>query len=166
MPFENLQLGKHAPEAQDAKETNGTNGSNGVSSLKTSSDPAATAPKESDGVLEKSQLDLSHWEEINADPERVKFAYWVPNVSGGLVISKIPQRTSWDMEANQRYAQKAEHWGFEYALSQIRFMAGYGAEYQHEPVSLSHAMLSVTKKLKVIAAFLPVSQASSKAAAQ
>ena len=34
-------------------------------------------------------------------------------------------------------------------------MAGYGAEYQHEPVSLSHAMLSRTQRLKVIAAFLP-----------
>lgn len=31
--------------------------------------------------------------DVNADPDRVKFAYWVPNVSGGLVISKIPQRT-------------------------------------------------------------------------
>ena len=30
---------------------------------------------------------------INDAPDRVKFAYWVPNVSGGLVISKIPQRT-------------------------------------------------------------------------
>ncbi len=29
-------------------------------------------------------------------PEPIRFAYWVPNVSGGLVISKIPQRTSWD----------------------------------------------------------------------
>jgi hypothetical protein len=31
--------------------------------------------------------------DVNADPDRVKFAYWVPNVSGGLVISKIPQKT-------------------------------------------------------------------------
>lgn len=31
--------------------------------------------------------------DINDVPDRVKFAYWVPNVSGGLVISKIPQRT-------------------------------------------------------------------------
>jgi hypothetical protein len=30
---------------------------------------------------------------INDDPDRVKFAYWVPNVSGGLVISKIHQKT-------------------------------------------------------------------------
>jgi hypothetical protein len=34
--------------------------------------------------------------DINDDPDRVKFAYWVPNVSGGLVISKIPQRTQYD----------------------------------------------------------------------
>jgi len=31
--------------------------------------------------------------DVNDEPDRVKFAYWVPNVSGGLVISKIPQRT-------------------------------------------------------------------------
>lgn len=80
---------------------------------------------------------------LNDAPDRVKFAYWVPNVSGGLVISKIPQRTryfmctimnfqllishSWDYESNVRYAQTAEEVGFEYALTQIRFMAGYGA---------------------------------------
>ncbi len=33
--------------------------------------------------------------DVSDDPERVKFAYWVPNVSGGLVISKIPQRTKY-----------------------------------------------------------------------
>lgn len=32
--------------------------------------------------------------DVNDAEDRVKFAYWVPNVSGGLVISKIPQRTS------------------------------------------------------------------------
>ena len=31
--------------------------------------------------------------DVNDAADRVKFAYWVPNVSGGLVISKIPQRT-------------------------------------------------------------------------
>jgi len=34
-------------------------------------------------------------EDINSSQDRVKFAYWVPNVSGGLVISKIPQRTKY-----------------------------------------------------------------------
>ncbi|KAE9362609.1 bacterial luciferase-like protein [Stipitochalara longipes BDJ] len=93
--------------------------------------------------------------DVNDDPDRVRFAYWVPNVSGGLVISKIPQRTGWDYEANLRYAQTAEKVGFEYALSQIRFMAGYGAENQHESVSFSQALLHATKKLNVIAALLP-----------
>ncbi|KAG4417958.1 hypothetical protein IFR04_008925 [Cadophora malorum] len=93
--------------------------------------------------------------DINDNPDRVKFAYWVPNVSGGLVISKIPQRTGWDYDANVRYAQTAENVGFEYALTQIRFMAGYGAENQHESVSFSQALLHATKKLNVIAALLP-----------
>jgi FMNH2-dependent dimethyl sulfone monooxygenase len=85
----------------------------------------------------------------------VKFAYWVPNVSGGLVISDIEQRTSWDIDYNRKLAQIAEASGFEYALSQIRFTAGYGAEFQHESVSFSHALLAATETLKVIAAILP-----------
>lgn len=99
--------------------------------------------------------DLSLHDELNSDPNRVKFAYWVPNVSGGLVISKIPQRTHWDLKSNVRYGRTAERVGFEYALSQIRFMAGYGADNQHEPVSFSQAILSKTERLKVIAALLP-----------
>ena len=31
----------------------------------------------------------------------VKFAYWVPNVSGGLVVSKIEQRTDWQLRLQQ-----------------------------------------------------------------
>lgn len=99
--------------------------------------------------------DLEYAEKLNADPERLKFAYWVPNVSGGLVISKIPQRTKWDLESNVKYARTAEKCGFEYALSQIRFMAGYGADHQHESVSFSQALLHFTSKLNVIAALLP-----------
>ena len=87
--------------------------------------------------------------------ENIKFAYWVPNVSGGLVVSNIEQRTSWDVDYNRKLAQIAEKAGFEYALSQIRFTAGYGAEFQHESVSFSHALLAATTKLKVIAAILP-----------
>jgi len=90
-----------------------------------------------------------------SQPTPIKFAYWVPNVSGGLVVSNIEQRTSWDFEYNKKLAQIAEKAGFEYALSQIRFTAGYGAEYQHESVSFSHALLAATEKLNVIAAILP-----------
>lgn len=55
--------------------------------------------------------DLEYADKLNADPERIKFAYWVPNVSGGLVISKIPQRTDWDLESNVKYARTAEKVG-------------------------------------------------------
>lgn len=85
----------------------------------------------------------------------VKFAYWVPNVSGGLVVSTIAQRTDWSLEYNQKLARTAEEAGFDYALSQIRFTAGYGAEFQHESVSFSQALLHATTKLKVLAAILP-----------
>lgn len=85
----------------------------------------------------------------------IKFAYWVPNVSGGLVVSTIAQRTEWSLDYNQRLARAAEQAGFEYALSQIRFTASYGAEHQHESVSFSQAILHATSKLKVLAAILP-----------
>ena len=87
--------------------------------------------------------------------EPLKFAYWVPNVSGGLVISTIEQRTSWDIDYNRKLAQIAEDNGFDYALSQIRFTAGYGADNQHEPVTFSQALLASTERLKVIVALLP-----------
>jgi FMNH2-dependent dimethyl sulfone monooxygenase len=89
------------------------------------------------------------------DDAPIRFAYWVPNVSGGLVISKIPQRTSWEIDYNRRLAQIAEQAGFDYALSQIRFTAGYGAEYQHEPMLFSSALLAATERLKLIVALLP-----------
>lgn len=87
--------------------------------------------------------------------QAVKFAYWVPNVSGGLVVSKIEQRTHWGIDYNRKLAQLAEEAGFEYGLTQIRFTAGYGAENQHESVAFSHALLAATTRLKVIAAILP-----------
>ncbi|WP_127529578.1 dimethylsulfone monooxygenase SfnG [Paenibacillus kobensis] len=85
----------------------------------------------------------------------LKFAYWVPNVSGGLVISKVPQRTGWSFEDNARYARIAEEAGFEFALLQTRFMASYGAENQLEAISLASALAAVTQKIKLIAAVLP-----------
>ncbi|TDD57643.1 dimethyl sulfone monooxygenase SfnG [Kribbella antibiotica] len=85
----------------------------------------------------------------------VKFAYWVPNVSGGLVTSDIEQRTGWDFEYNKKLAQTAERVGFEYALSQVRYTASYGAEFQHESTSFSLALLLATERLKVIAAVHP-----------
>ena len=87
--------------------------------------------------------------------QNITFAYWVPNVSGGLVVSNITQRTDWSYEYNVRLAQAAEKSGFDYALTQIRFTAGYGADNQHESVSFSHGLLAKTEKLKVIAAILP-----------
>ena len=59
--------------------------------------------------------------QTSAPNDPVKFAYWVPNVSGGLVISNIEQRTGWDIDYNRKLAQIAKASGFEYALSQIRF---------------------------------------------
>jgi len=92
---------------------------------------------------------------MSVQDKNITFAYWVPNVSGGLVVSDIEQRTDWSYDYNVRLAQAAEKSGFDYALTQIRFTAGYNAENQHESVSFSHGILAKTEKLKVIAAILP-----------
>lgn len=87
--------------------------------------------------------------------EPLRFAYWVPNVSGGLVVSKIEQRTDWSYDYNKKLAVLAENNGFDYALSQVRYMASYGAEFQHESTGFSLALLLATERLKVIAAIHP-----------
>ncbi|GHF24001.1 dimethyl sulfone monooxygenase SfnG [Amycolatopsis deserti] len=90
------------------------------------------------------------------DPhEPLKFAYWVPNVSGGLVTSRIEQRTDWGYDYNRELAVLAENNGFEYALTQVRYTASYGAAYQHESTGFSLALLLATQRLKVIAAVHP-----------
>ncbi len=91
--------------------------------------------------------------DITTDP--LRFAYWVPNVSGGLVTSTIEQRTDWSFDYNRTLARLAERAGFEYALSQVRYTASYGAEYQHESTSFSLALLMATERLKLIAAVHP-----------
>jgi dimethylsulfone monooxygenase len=85
----------------------------------------------------------------------LSFAYWVPNVSGGLVTSTIEQRTDWTFDYNRKLARLAERAGFEYALSQVRYTASYGAEFQHESTSFSLALLLATERLKLIAAIHP-----------
>ena len=90
-----------------------------------------------------------------ASPDALSFAYWVPNVSGGLVTSDIEQRTHFDFDFNVRVAQLAERRGFDYALSQVRYAASYGADQQHESTSFSLGLLLATERLKVIAAVHP-----------
>ncbi|GAA2775065.1 dimethylsulfone monooxygenase SfnG [Saccharopolyspora taberi] len=87
--------------------------------------------------------------------EPLKFAYWVPNVSGGLVTSTIEQRTSFDFDYNRRLAQLAERNGFEYALSQVRYASSYGAAQQHDPAAFSLGLLLATERLKLIVAAHP-----------
>jgi FMNH2-dependent dimethyl sulfone monooxygenase len=76
-------------------------------------------------------------------------------VSGGLVTSTIEQRTDWSFDYNRTLARLAERAGFEYALSQVRYTASYGAEFQHESTSFSLALLLATERLKLIAAVHP-----------
>lgn len=85
----------------------------------------------------------------------IQLAYWVPNVSGGLVTSNIAQKTDWSFDYNKRLALTAEAAGFDYALAQARFFASYGADKQLEAVTTATALAAVTTKLNVIAAVHP-----------
>ncbi|AXH96736.1 dimethylsulfone monooxygenase SfnG [Ornithinimicrobium avium] len=85
----------------------------------------------------------------------LSFAYWVPNVSGGLVVSTIEQRTDHGPAYNIEVARTAEQVGFDYALTQVRYLASYGADAQHESVSFSLGLLAATERLRVIAAIHP-----------
>lgn len=85
----------------------------------------------------------------------LRFAYWVPNVSGGLVVSRIEQRTDWGFDYNRDLARTAERVGFSDALTQVRYMASYGAENQHESTAFSLGLLLATERLRVITAIHP-----------
>ena len=85
----------------------------------------------------------------------LQFAYWAPNVSGGLVISNYPQKTGWTFEENVRYAKVAEQNGFDYVLLQTRFFASYGAEKQLEAATFASALAAKTTSLNIITAVLP-----------
>jgi len=89
------------------------------------------------------------------DRMTIQFAYWVPNVSGGLVISQIPQKTDWSFTYNAALAQTAEQVGFDYGLVQTRFIANYGAEQQLEALTTVAALAPVTQRLKLISGVLP-----------
>lgn len=80
----------------------------------------------------------------------IRFAYWMPVGIAGYAISKISQRTEWSFDYNKRLAQTAEEVGFNYGLTPARLVASHGWEYQKEAVTITAAMASVTKKLKLI----------------
>lgn len=89
------------------------------------------------------------------DSDQVEFAYWVPNISGGLVVTTLPMDTDWTPEANIKYAKDAEANGFVTALAQTRWFASYGADHQHEAFVISSAILAHTKTLELITAVHP-----------
>jgi dimethylsulfone monooxygenase len=79
--------------------------------------------------------------------EKLSFAYWVPNVPGGLVISKIEQRTEWNLDYNIKLAKIVEASGFDYAVSD--------PVHRQLRCGISTALLANTQRLKVIPAILP-----------
>ena len=99
----------------------------------------------------ENPLQPSAW--VNSD--NIEFAYWVPNISGGLVITTLPMDTDWTPEANIKYAQDAEDVGFATALAQTRWFASYGADHQHEAFTIANVILQHTKKIEVITAVHP-----------
>jgi FMNH2-dependent dimethyl sulfone monooxygenase len=86
--------------------------------------------------------------------EPVRFAYWISNLSGGQVVSKIEQRTGWDFDYNVKLARIAEKAGFDFALSATRFVGGYRADGQHEASAFAMSLLNATERLNVIVAIM------------
>ncbi|WP_418285013.1 dimethylsulfone monooxygenase SfnG [Halorubrum sp. DTA46] len=84
-----------------------------------------------------------------------EFAYWVPNVSGGLVVSDWETETDWTYDYNLDLARTAESVGFEYALAQARFFGSYGADKQLEALAIANALAAQTDDLHVIGAVHP-----------
>jgi len=84
-----------------------------------------------------------------------EFAYWVPNISGGLVVSDWETETDWTYDYNLDLARTAEAVGFDYALAQARFFGSYGAEKQLEALSIANALAAQTDELHVIGAVHP-----------
>jgi FMNH2-dependent dimethyl sulfone monooxygenase len=86
---------------------------------------------------------------------KTQFAYWVPNVSGGLAITNLPMKTDWRYDYNKRLAQTAEQVGFDYGLAQARFFGSYNADIQLEALSVANALAANTEKLNLIGAIHP-----------
>lgn len=84
-----------------------------------------------------------------------EFAYWVPNVSGGLVVSDWETETDWTYDYNLDLARTAESVGFDYALAQARFFGSYGADKQLEALAIANALAAQTDDLHVIGAVHP-----------
>ncbi|KAK4693116.1 dimethylsulfone monooxygenase, partial [Lecanoromycetidae sp. Uapishka_2] len=86
-----------------------------------------TMPNRTNGTSKAKSIidDIEYADKLNADPSRIKFAYWVPNVSGGLVISKIEMRTKWDLDSNAQYAKTAERYGFDKGRIAVNVVSGW-----------------------------------------
>ena len=82
----------------------------------------------------------------------IRFGYWMPIVSGGYVISTLPQRTEWGIDYNMRLAQTAEDLGFDYSLAPARFMALEAGDGQHDALASAALIAGATKRLKIISA--------------
>jgi FMNH2-dependent dimethyl sulfone monooxygenase len=82
----------------------------------------------------------------------IRFGYWMPIISGGYVISTLPQRTPWDIQANIQLAQTAEALGFDYSLAPARFMALEAGDGQHDALASTALIVGATQRLKVISA--------------
>jgi FMNH2-dependent dimethyl sulfone monooxygenase len=82
----------------------------------------------------------------------VRFGYWMPLGSGGMVISNLKQRTDWSLDWNAKMARVAEQVGFDYGLAPARFIASHGWEFQQEPTVCTSVLATMTERLKLITA--------------
>lgn len=81
---------------------------------------------------------------MSLQSSEIKFAYWVPNVSGGLVVSTIEQRTDWSYDYNIRLAQTAEKMVSNMHSLKSVLLRAMVQKISIESVSFSHALLAKT----------------------
>ncbi len=94
-------------------------------------------------------------ENLMLDKEQFKIGFFSPNCSGGMAVTKVPERwvNSWDN--NVALAQLADDAGCDFILPIARWIGYGGATNFHgnvlETMAWSAGLLALTKKISVIA---------------
>ncbi len=86
---------------------------------------------------------------------RFKLGLFGPNCSGGMSVTKVPERWDGTWESNARLARIADEAGIEFILSVARWL-GYGGDtnfhgHSLDPIGYCNAMAGVTSRTTVFA---------------
>jgi FMNH2-dependent dimethyl sulfone monooxygenase len=98
---------------------------------------------------------MGHRQSPILGPNRLKLGFFSPNCSGGMSVTKVPERWSNSWENNIRLAQLADEAGIEFLLPIARWI-GYGGETDFhgsvlETLTWATGLLAHTKRVNVFA---------------